>query len=82
VSTLEKVREIGKAEGLKFVYVGNVPGHPYENTYCPKCNHSLIKRYGFSITDYSIGSDKRCPHCGEEIPIIVEPQVPSINKIE
>ena len=81
VGTLEKARDIGKAEGLKFVYLGNVPGHPYENTYCPKCNQSLINRYGFSITKYNIGSDKRCSYCGEEIPIIVEPQVPSTNKI-
>ncbi len=81
VSTLDKARGIGKAEGLKFVYVGNVPGHRYENTYCPKCNQSLIERYGFSITKYSISPDKHCPYCGEEIPIIVKPEVPSINKI-
>jgi len=75
VSTLEKARDIGKAEGLKYVYVGNVPGHPYEHTYCPGCNQSLIERYGFSITKYNISSDKHCPYCGEEIPIIGEPNV-------
>jgi len=80
VSTLEKTRAIGKAEGLNYVYVGNVPGHRYENTYCPKCNQPLIKRYGFSVTEYSVGSDKRCPYCGEDIPII-GPQVPNLNKI-
>jgi len=75
VSTLDKARDIGKAEGLKYVYVGNVPGHPYENTYCPNCNQPLIERYGFSITKYSISPDKHCPYCGEEISIIGEPNV-------
>ncbi|HEX76009.1 MAG TPA: AmmeMemoRadiSam system radical SAM enzyme [Dehalococcoidia bacterium] len=69
-STLEKARDIGKAEGLKYVYAGNVPGHPYENTFCPHCNRSLIQRHGFTITRYEITLDKRCPYCGEEIPII------------
>jgi len=77
VSTLEKARDIGKAEGLKYVYAGNVPGHPYENTYCPSCNQSLIERYGFSITKYNISSDKHCPYCGEGIPIIGEARIPS-----
>jgi len=36
VRTLEKAYRIGREEGLKFVYLGNVPGHPYENTYCPQ----------------------------------------------
>ena len=77
VSTLEKARDIGKAEGLKYVYAGNVPGHPYEHTYCPGCNQLLIERYGFSITRYNVSPDKHCPYCGEEIPIIGEPNVPS-----
>ena len=77
VNTLEKARDIGVAEGLKFVYIGNVPGHPYENTYCPGCKRSLIERYGFSITRYNISPDKHCPYCGEEIPVIGEPDVPN-----
>ncbi|MFB0559351.1 MAG: AmmeMemoRadiSam system radical SAM enzyme [Dehalococcoidales bacterium] len=76
VSTLEKVRNIGKAEGLKYVYAGNVPGHPYEHTYCPGCNQLLIERCGFSIARYNITPDKHCPYCGHEIPIIGEPNVP------
>ena len=72
VSTLTKARDIGMAEGLKFVYIGNIPGHPYENTYCPGCKQPLIERYGFSITRYNISPDKRCPNCGEGIPVIGE----------
>ena len=77
VSTLEKARDMAKGEGLKYVYTGNVPGHPYENTYCPSCHQSLIERYSFSITKYNISPDKHCPYCGEEIPIIGEPNVPN-----
>jgi len=72
VDTLVRARDIGMGEGLKFVYAGNVPGHPYENTYCPRCNQSLIERYGFSVARYNIGADKRCPNCGEVVPLIGE----------
>jgi pyruvate formate lyase activating enzyme len=68
-STLERARKIGREEGLKYVYVGNVPGHPYENTYCPKCNKLLVERYGFEITRHQV-MDGCCPTCGEKIPII------------
>jgi pyruvate formate lyase activating enzyme len=75
VSMLEKARDIGIDEGLKYVYIGNASGHPYENTYCPKCKQLLIDRCGFSIIRYNIGPDKRCPYCGEQIPIIGEPNI-------
>ena len=74
---LETARDIGIAEGLRFVYIGNVPGHPYENTHCPSCQQFLIERYGFTITRYNISPDKRCPYCGAEIPIIGEPHLPN-----
>jgi len=69
VSTLEKAREVGVEEGLKFVYVGNVPGHKWENTYCPGCGELLIKRRIFEVVKYNLTSGNRCPRCGEEIPI-------------
>ena len=70
VETLERHYEIAKEEGLKFVYVGNVPGHPLENTYCPNCGNELIKRFGFQIMKYDITPDGRCPFCGEDMHII------------
>lgn len=72
VRALEKAREIGKEEGLNYVYSGNIPGHPFENTYCPWCNELLIERCGFSISKYRLSSDKRCPNCQKEIPIVGE----------
>lgn len=62
VKTLEQAREIGLNTGLKYVYLGNVPGHPAENTYCPKCGKLLIERNGLLITDYQLKGNQ-CPHC-------------------
>ncbi|MGI0036673.1 MAG: radical SAM protein, partial [Nitrososphaera sp.] len=49
VATLEKHHAVAKEEGLKYAYLGNVPGHPLEDTYCPECGKEVIGRYGFSI---------------------------------
>lgn len=70
LTTLETGRDIGVAQGLQYVYVGNVPGHPYENTYCPNCHTLLIERYIFDIRAYNITAQKTCPKCNEAIPII------------
>ena len=68
VETLEKAREIGIKEGLHFVYIGNVFGHPHESTFCWKCGKLLIKRLGFSALTFEI-ADGKCKYCGTEIPI-------------
>ncbi len=69
VETLEMAYNIAKKEGMRFVYTGNVPGHRYENTYCPKCNNLLIDRMGFRMGTIRI-KDGKCPQCGEEIPVV------------
>ena len=71
VSTLEKAVEIAKEEGLEHIYVGNVPGHKYDNTYCPQCGELLIERHGFTITEYKL-EDGKCPECNNEINIAGE----------
>lgn len=67
VSTLEKAREIALITGLRYVYIGNVPGHPGENTYCPRCKKMLIQRVGFVVKENKLRRG-RCPWCGEPIP--------------
>ena len=67
IRTLERAREVAMEEGMKFVYVGNVPGHPAETTYCPKCKRPLIKRVGYEIKEFNIKHGK-CKFCGEKIP--------------
>ncbi len=62
VKTLDMAHEIARAEGLHFVYVGNVPGHKAQNTLCPGCGTILIERTGFKIRQNLI-SDGKCPGC-------------------
>ena len=69
VSTLERAHKIAKSEGLEFVYMGNVPGHPYENTYCPSCGELLIERFGLELVRANLRG-KRCPKCGRELPVV------------
>ncbi len=67
VSHLERAWSIGKEEGLWYVYLGNVPGHKWENTYCHGCGELLIERYIFKIVRSKI-IDNKCPNCGTSIP--------------
>jgi len=67
--TLEKAREVALEEGLRYVYVGNVPGHPYENTYCHSCGKEVVRRYVFEVIGWRLDSENRCTFCGEKIPI-------------
>lgn len=64
---LERAWSIGKEEGLWYVYLGNVPGHKRENTYCHNCSELLIERYVFEIIENKI-KDGRCPECGTMVP--------------
>lgn len=68
VETLEKTREVAISQGLKFVYIGNVPGHSAEHTYCPDCKKILIRRAGFTVLENNIGKDGKCKFCKRYIP--------------
>lgn len=72
VKTLDRARALALEEGMRFVYVGNVPGHQHENTYCPECGTLLIARGFFEVQEYNITPEKTCPKCGEQIPIVGE----------
>ncbi len=67
ISDLERAWMIGKEEGLWYVYLGNVPGHRWENTYCHECGELLIERYIFEIIRNKVEKG-RCPKCGTLIP--------------
>ena len=67
ISSLENAIKVAHEVGLKYVYIGNVPGHDANNTYCPKCKKLLIKRIGYSVTENNIKNGK-CRFCGEKIP--------------
>ncbi len=74
ISILQKAHTIAKNEGLKYVYLGNIPGHPFQSTYCPNCSELLIKRDVFSVTFSKLNPNNRCPSCNEQIPIF--PHIP------
>jgi pyruvate formate lyase activating enzyme len=67
VATLERAKAIADAEGLQYAYIGNVPGHPAENTYCPKCRQLLVERAGFTIRQMNLEKGK-CRKCGHSVP--------------
>ena len=66
VSALQKAREIGMMEGLKYVYIGNVPGSGAENTYCPNCGNCVINRFHYN-TRSSLIDGNHCAYCHEPI---------------
>jgi pyruvate formate lyase activating enzyme len=72
VETLESAAQIADDAGLKYVYVGNVPGHPRNSTYCPDCGEKLIERVHFAVRALEI-SNGACRFCGCNIPGIWRP---------
>lgn len=72
ISIIEEMWRTAKELGLNYVYIGNVPGHKGENTYCPQCGKLLIKRMGFWITEWNITKDNKCKYCSAKIPIVGE----------
>ncbi|MDX9746421.1 MAG: AmmeMemoRadiSam system radical SAM enzyme [Syntrophales bacterium] len=66
VKTLERAREIAMARGIRYAYIGNVPGHPGNHTYCPRCRKVIIRRSSFFINEVRI-KNGRCAFCGEKI---------------
>lgn len=69
IETLERAMEIGREEGLRFVYIGNVPGHEGENTICPNCRRLVIRRDGYIIEEKNV-REGYCAFCGEDLNII------------
>jgi pyruvate formate lyase activating enzyme len=70
-STLERCMSEVRKMGLRYVYIGNVPGHDDENTYCHNCRELLIKRYGPMVEKVNIIGN-RCPNCGFSINMVVD----------
>ncbi|MCU0602188.1 MAG: AmmeMemoRadiSam system radical SAM enzyme [Desulfobacterales bacterium] len=67
VSTLARFREIALSEGIRYAYVGNVPGHEGNHTYCHNCRKLLVARNGYFIREVHLAGS-RCEYCGTPIP--------------
>jgi pyruvate formate lyase activating enzyme len=67
VATLQLAQEIGLEAGLRYVYLGNVPGEA--NTSCYNCGRLLIRRSsGFGILENHVGPEGKCPDCDTPVP--------------
>ena len=71
VKTLEICHQIAINAGLRYIYLGNVPGHPTESTYCPGCKKVVIKRISYSILENNL-KNGTCSFCGQPIPGVWE----------
>ncbi len=67
VAILKKAYEIGRKAGLRYVYMGNMPSDPSENTHCYQCGKKLVSRSGFSLRENLITDKSSCPECKAEI---------------
>jgi pyruvate formate lyase activating enzyme len=63
---LEEAYRIATDVGLKYVYVGNAPGNPHENTYCPNCKKMVIERMGYQVRPDGIKGGK-CKYCASPV---------------
>jgi pyruvate formate lyase activating enzyme len=71
VETLEQAHRIAVEEGIHYAYIGNVPGHPADNTYCHHCGKLIIRRLGFAVAETHL-VDGRCRFCDQPIPGVWE----------
>jgi pyruvate formate lyase activating enzyme len=65
MATLRRAQEIGEEEGLRYIFVGNVPGEA--NTVCHECGQLLIRRAGYFIRDNRVAPGQVCPNCGTPV---------------
>lgn len=67
IAKVEQVRDLGLDEGLRYVYVGNLPGHPAQDTRCHACGELLVARRAFAIVGGAL-RDGKCGRCSAPIP--------------
>lgn len=67
LSELDSAYSIARRAGIRYVYLGNVPGHRANHTYCHRCGKLLVERRGYFI-ERNLIKDGRCPYCGQAIP--------------
>jgi len=71
LTAMEAAAEAAARAGLKYVYLGNVPGHRSYNTYCPNCGALLVERRGLQTLSIRLTRQGRCPTCNLPIPIVL-----------
>jgi pyruvate formate lyase activating enzyme len=71
VDTLEHAYDLAREAGLCYPYLGNVPEHPGEHTYCPSCGQLLIERWAYRVRRMLLNSTSGCPTCGTDVPCVI-----------
>jgi pyruvate formate lyase activating enzyme len=71
VSTLEAARATALSCGLQHVYIGNVPGHEAQHSFCSRCKKTIVQRTGYMVGEVQVRKGK-CGHCGAPVPGIWE----------
>jgi pyruvate formate lyase activating enzyme len=69
IVALEHAYDIGRKAGLKFIYLGNVPGHKSEATVCPACSRTVVERVGYETAVVGLDTS-RCRFCGAGLNIL------------
>ncbi|MBU2495626.1 MAG: AmmeMemoRadiSam system radical SAM enzyme [Candidatus Omnitrophica bacterium] len=67
ISTMDRIGKSARGEWLKYVYLGNIPGHQGEDTICPKCKNTLLSRVSYQVVANHL-KNGACGFCGEKIP--------------
>lgn len=82
VAQLLRAAEIGAEQGLRFVYAGNLPGlvGRWEDTRCPQCQATVLRRYGFRVLENRLGPAGQCGECGARIPGVWQWPVPQLGQ--
>ncbi len=65
VDTLRRALDIGREEGLRYIFVGNIPGEA--NTECHACGEMLIRRSGYRLLANRVAAGQVCPNCGTPV---------------
>lgn len=66
VQTLHRAKKVGHERGLKYIYIGNVPGDEGESTFCPNCGGLIIERRGYRLGEVNT-ENGRCTRCNTKI---------------
>jgi pyruvate formate lyase activating enzyme len=70
IESLKMAHDVARAEGVRYLFLGNIHQGGYEDTRCHSCGALVIERIGFSVKIVSLGKDSTCGKCGKRLPII------------
>ncbi len=73
VKTLEEHYRLAREMGMQYVYIGNVPGNQYQNTYCPNCGSLCVERDMMETKSFHLNEEGNCATCGYNVGIIPTP---------